>query len=233
MVGPDLAETQACRTNEKEGWVMRNVFEVITRVKRAIGGLFLPLFGAVMFSLVAAAPSNAVVITFEGHENTIYDSPITRSGYVIGNPTGQEQHFHELNPITYGIPNNGTGDLTNDRNTQIFVQSESLSDFTLASVEVGSYGAVGLSIFGYNNGALTGTVTLDSLGSVLNVMNGSSLGNVDLLIFDGIGWSGGFALDNLTVNAYDAPQVPEPGTVMLFGAGMLGLVVFRKARKKG
>ena len=68
----------------------------------------------------------------------------------------------------------------------------------------------------------------------------SSSGNADLFqgyfhntdAFDAIEISisgGGFAIDNLTL---DAPaSVPEPSTILLFGAGLLAAVGIRRKRQ--
>jgi hypothetical protein len=90
--------------------------------------------GISLYALAGAA--SAATITFEGQFNAEYSSPITRGGFLIGNPVGQEQHFHEVTSTQFGLPNNGTGVLLNDRNTEIFVVEGSFADFTLSSVDV-------------------------------------------------------------------------------------------------
>ncbi len=104
----------------------------------------------------AASPARAgVLVTFEGFSNTIYNAPITRSGFVFGNPTGQEQHFHEIDSTNFGLTSNGTGVLLNDRATQNFVVAADASVFTLGSVDVATAAnnrpAVGLTIAGFLN----------------------------------------------------------------------------------
>lgn len=169
-----------------------------------------------------AASADAALITFEGQFNTDYTSPITRLGYDIGNPIGQEQHFHELTSTQFGLPNNGTGVLLNDRDTQIFVTATggTLEPFVLTSVDVASalnnLPAVSLTIFGFLNNLPTGSIVINPLGTGYTTVSGGALGTVDRLLFDGFGGGGGFVLDNLELNA---ASVPEPGSMALLALG--------------
>ena len=167
--------------------------------------------------------SQAVIITFEGSANAQYSAPITRSGFIFGNPLGQEQHFHEIMSAGYGHIDNGTGVLLNDRDTEIFVRSSAGSQFSLANVDVADFGAVGLNIQGYLNGLVIGTITLNNLGTGYTTLNGASLGNVDKLIFNGIGGNGGFAIDNINLS-----PVPLPSAFLLFGPALAGLGLLRR-----
>lgn len=186
-------------------------------------------------AVLSAPAAQAALITFEGSSNTAYSAPINRQGFLIGNVAGQEQHFHEIDSGSFGLPGNGTGVLLNDRFTQIFVAGAAGEDFTLSAVDVasalGNAPAVGLQIEGFNNGASTGVLSLASLGLGSTTMNGSGLGTVDQLVFSGIGGSGGFVLDNLDLGAAGVGQVPEPGSMALVLAA-LGLAAgARRARK--
>lgn len=184
-----------------------------------------------------ASPANAVTITFEGEYNTIYSAPINRSGFLIGNPTGQEQHFHEITSTSFLLPNNGTGILLNDRDTEIFVEEESGSDFTLTSVDVatatGNLPADGIEIRGYLNNVLVNTITLASFPSGYSTLLGNILGTVDQLVFNGLGGGGGFVLDNLTLNGASGGQgtgIPEPASALLLSMGLGGALLRRKKR---
>ncbi len=170
--------------------------------------------------IIALRPGAPTIIRFEGFSNTIYNAPIVRSGYRIGNPVGQEQHFHEITSTGFGLPSNGTGILLNDRNTEIFVRAapgSSFSTFALATVDVATARnnnpAVGLRVTGLRNGAVTGTVEVPSLGTGYTVVDGTPLGTVDELRFDGIGGQGGFVLDNLSLVGFTSTLLfgPEPG----------------------
>ena len=186
-----------------------------------------------VFMLGMLGMANAAVITFEGQANTEYYAPITRLGFDIGNVVGQEQHFHEVTSTLYSLPNNGTGVLLNDRDTQIFVEANGGATFTLTSVDVasatGNNPAVGLTIEGFNNSISTGLITLTTLGTGYTTLFGNALGLVDTIIFDGIGGAGGFVLDNLALNER---AVPVPATLLLFGTGLAGLAGSRIRRTK-
>ncbi len=179
----------------------------------------------------------AVTITFEGASNSIYSSPIVRSGFTIGNPIGDEQHFHEITSTGFGLPNNGTGVLLNDRDTRIYV-AQGGTAFTLGSVDVAAAldnsPGVGITITGYLLGAPTGTVDLADFGLGYTTLLGATLGSVDYLLFDGIGGQGGFVLDNLVLNesVQQEPvgEVPEPATVTYLCAGLLALSIARSRK---
>lgn len=193
------------------------------------------LAAAVAFGVASSA--QAATITFEGQSNTIYNAPIVRSGFTIGNQGGEEQHFHEITSTSFGLPNNGTGVLLNDRDTTIFVSAVGLATFTLGSVDVaaatGNNPAVSLSVFGFLNNVQTGVINVANLGSGYTTLNGSSLGNIDRLVFDGVGGGGGFVLDNLTLNAPGAGAVPEPTTwaLLILGFGAVGAGMRRRSVK--
>jgi|GEM_PF-2073668 len=192
--------------------------------------LLLLLAAVAGFTTLQAA---TVIITFEGQENTIYGSPIVRSGYTIGNVVGDEQHFHEITSTNYGLPNNGTGILLNDRDTSIFVEMGG-SGFYLESVDVATAlnnnPATGMTISGYYLGSLTGTILSPIDGNYVNLL-GASLGLVDRIVFDGTGSLGGFALDNLALS--DTPGqtvVPEPATPFLVAGALLAAGLARRRR---
>lgn len=179
---------------------------------------------------LVATQAKAVVITFEGFNNAIYTAPITRSGFNIGNVTGDIQHFHEITSTGFGLPNNGTGVLLNDRNSRIFVEESASAAFSLTSVDVAaSLGsnqpAHGIQIEGFLNNISTGIVTLGVLGNGYTTLLGSVLGNVDRIVFDGLGGQGGFILDNLSLNeAGPGPSpVPVPASLLLLGIGLAGI----------
>lgn len=188
-------------------------------------------------ALGAATQAHAVVITFEGHSNSIYNAPITRSGFVVGNVAGDEQHFHEITSTNFGLPNNGTGVLLNDRDSRIFVTESAASVFSLVNVDVAAAlnnsPAIGLTISGFLNNVLTGTVTINSLGSGYTTLSGAALGNVDRLVFDGFGNGGGFVVDNLNLGGANS-NVPDHGaTASLLGlAAIAGLGLRRRSVRR-
>jgi hypothetical protein len=137
-------------------------------------------------ALAVAQSASAVVITFEGFANTIYNAPITRSGFDIGNPAGQLQHFHEFDSNCCPLPSNGMGVLLDDRNTDIFVEVNGGGTFTLTQVDAASSGGrnsggLGIDIRVYLNNVLVGTVSVANLGGGYATLLGDALGTVDRL----------------------------------------------------
>ncbi len=181
-----------------------------------------------------ATRAKAAFITFEGQFNTAYNAPITRLGFDIGNPIGQEQHFHEIDSTQFSLPSNGTGILLNDRNTEIFVTLSGGGLFTLNSVDVATAlnnsPAVGLTITGFLGVSQTGVVTLANLGTGYTTLSGAALGTVDRIVFDGTGGGGGFVLDNLNVPEGPGGSVatPLPPTLL---AGFLGMGLLAGVRR--
>jgi len=180
--------------------------------------------------------SAQTTLTFEGQANTIYDAPITRSGFLLGNPAGQAQHFHEIDSNGFGLASNGTGVLVNDRDTDIFLQQVGGGVFTLSSFDIASsfnnFPGSSFEALGFLNNLQVGSVS----GSLGQFATFSGFGtSVDYVTFNGFGGSGGFELDNIVLNGAANGAVPEPATwaVMLLGFGFVGSAMrSAKWRKK-
>lgn len=115
-----------------------------------------------------------------------------------------------------------------------FVQGGHISNATQISITGHIFGGGTISqlftIDGFNDGPGGGT---DFESAALIAGWASSL--LTSLDFSGIkpadGNSWGFSLDNINVNSEISQRVPEPGTLAIFGLGLLGLGLARRRRK--
>jgi len=176
---------------------------------------------------LSAGAAQAITLTFEGVENTIYTAPIVRSDYVIGNVVGDEQHFHEINSTQYGLTSNGTGILLDDRFTRLFMTRQDSASFTLGNFDAAWYGSAGtVTVEGWLGGSQVGSFSFGVDNSGWKTLSGLSLGLVDRIVFDGrIGDYYGMQLDNINVNA-----VPEPESYALMLAGLVGVAAAMRRR---
>lgn len=191
-------------------------------------------------SLLAAALSvgqaNATVLTFDDAFDEFYAAPVETAGYVIGNPSNEEQHFHLVNSEYYGdfIVNNGTGVLLNDLDTSLEIALSGGGLFTLGDFDAASSdtaepfnSAFWLMVTGYRAGAAVGSFIGQIGVDGYRTYSGKGFGQVDRVSFDGE--DGGFALDNISLDKVAAP-VPEPATwtMMIAGFGAAGMSLRRR-----
>jgi len=117
----------------------------------------------------------------------------------------------------------------------------SLNSFWLA----GAWGSQTLTIIGYINGIVVDAIAI-GISTTAQVYLFTSFTGIDAfsistgddyvrdLTLSGIGQQ--WALGSVTVNAFDSPNnpspTPEPGTIILMGAGLLGMLGMRKRFKK-
>jgi len=176
---------------------------------------------------LSAGAAQAVTLTFEGQANTIYNAPIVRSGYEIGNVAGDEQHFHEVDSTQYGLTSNGTGILLDDRLTRLYMTRQDSASFSLGNFDAAWYtGAGTVTVEGWLGGIQVGSFSFGVDSSGWKTLSGLSLGSVDRIVFDGrVGQPNGMQFDNINVGA-----VPEPESYALMLAGLVGVAAAMRRR---
>lgn len=176
-----------------------------------------------------ASAARAVVIDFNGEpSDTIYNAPIVRSGFTIGLPPDTFQHFHIMSHYT--ISGNPPGFLLNDSNYDLIVASG--GTFTLTDVDLaldpGRTGpASALTVSGFLNNVLTGTISVQAVPTSFTRVNGSTLGTVDRLVFSNPTRQG-FALDNLQLNGAATPAPDAGSTASLTGLALIAIAALRR-----
>lgn len=183
---------------------------------------------ACLLFLVLASGAEAIVLTFDdvpGANADIWDNPIP-AGYG-GLNWSQFNVLHEsLHPGTgyeYGVVS-GEWVAFNFQNNMAVV-SDGLFDFNGAWITSAWDSTDILTVQGFLDGNL-----LYSIDLVINNLTPTWLQadffGVDTLTFDSAGYH--FAMDNFTFN--EGAPVPEPSTLLLLGAGIVGLAVYRKKK---
>ena len=190
----------------------------------------------VIAASLSGVSASAAVLTFEGVNNTIYNAPITRLGFDIGNVVGDQQHFHEITSTGFSLPSNGTGVMLNDRNTRIFIEKNgggtfSLGNFDAASAGSSNLGGLGITVEGFLGGFSVGSLAVANLGAGYMTLFSGLFGNVDRVVFDGTGLNGGFILDNVSLDEGQGPSpVPIPAGMPLLVAALGALGLLRRKR---
>ena len=90
------------------------------------------------------------------------------------------------------------------------------------------YSSTTITIEGYKNGSFVDSVTAELSFNQYDWI-GANFAGVDELVFVSSGDLKWWLMDNFT---YNAAPVPEPATVLLLGAGLVGLISVRKKRQK-
>jgi len=211
------------------------------------------IFGAAVFGFSVAAHASTIVLTFEGLQDeegiaNYYDGGLGAGGSGPGPSDGITFSSNSLALISAagggggnfsGNPSgntvafflNGTGDIMNVSGG--FTTGFSFFYASASQASTGSPGEVDVYSGPDGTGTLLASLTLDDTPDPYTswVPVGVSFsGTAESVNFGGSANYIGF--DNITLGASTAAGAPEPASMALLGAGLLGLGVARQVRRR-
>ncbi len=200
--------------------------------KKLLAGLAIGLF---MIGITGM--SEATILTFDDIPGTSQNT----YGYIAGSYggfdfAGNSYLAYPLWVDTVGMHSYNQGSISGDFTMYSYgvttITSSTNKDFTFDGLYARDwYSSRGsLDIEGYNNGSLVWNSNF-TLNSNWDYVVGSSIMLDELRLIGTSNYSNNnFLVDNLALN--ETAPVPEPSTMLLFGTGLVGLVVSRIRRKK-
>jgi len=190
---------------------------------------------AVIAASFTASAAMATVIDFESpdagglHEWSTVLSPT--QGFDFGQGAFMEIFDTAEGPwTTLGAPHSGHFVVANIGGGSMVMKPVGGGTFTLNDLWIRNWspnddGFPGSGIAGYRNGVAVGVVQFRITAGWEQIV--TNFADVDMVILAPAAGQA-FQLDDVTVNA----PVPEPTSVVLMGAGLLGLAAVRRARKR-
>jgi hypothetical protein len=183
-------------------------------------------------ALAVTLPASAGVVDFDG----------TGAPEVFADTVALSAHYASLGLTFAGI--GGSGGYILNQGAELGFMARSGTDFLAFNVEAGTGGEERISFASaqdtvsvhaatYEDGTFTMTA-FDAAGTVLGFASLVASRDWQALTFNHAGirsvvvtsTAGGWALDDLSFNA--SAVVPEPGSLALLGAGLLGLAALRR-----
>lgn len=181
---------------------------------------------AVLFLIYSVSTCNSTVLTFDDLPSTTIALPASYGGFEWVNTNLYNKDLSPLNSVAPVYSGSqcavGWGGFSS------FWTITSISDFDFSGAYfTGVYGPLNgdiLRINGYNDGTLVRSSTFQVyMDPTWLDINYSNVDKVEIISSDGFR----MYMDDFTYN-YATTPVPEPSTLFLVGAGLVGVVFFRR-----
>jgi hypothetical protein len=207
------------------------------------------LLAGAMLLVGMATTANALSVKYSTDGGATYSADITGPGFVVATPTIAGFDFANIVVTTNHKPNSSalfttTIDTATSGPASLYLLiSDTYNNLTIPGTGVNAYSALNLLSFGksadletfygtalFDQTNLIADMDVNTLGvhenntTLMSMTNPFTLTELIMINFDQAATAQVSATLNLT-------PVPEPGTMMLLGAGFLGLAIYGKRRK--
>lgn len=209
--------------------------ENISMSKRFITALF-----ASALTLGAASAAQATVLTFDELGGSTTPIPNGYGGLGWSNMNYLDAAGYQSTPNGYLYGMVSANNVAYNAYGNMAVTSGSLFDFNGAYFTGAWNNGLNINLLGYNNSVLlyNQTIVVSSNAPTWFQLDYMGINELRFISYGGVwaGYSGSgyqFAMDNFTFNEPQQPvATPEPGTIALVGAGLVGLGYWRRRASK-